>query len=187
MIDIFKVLYRMRSLYWKILSITVFPALFGSFGGGSVLVRPLQIRGSRNIRIGKNVIINQYAWLFADDNSKEKKNLITIGDNVYIGHFAHIAAINCISIEENVLVADRVYITDHNHRHGRNIDVRFSDAVSKGPVRIGKGCWIGEGACILSGVEVGEGSVIGANAVVTNSIPSNCMAAGSPAKVIKLI
>ena len=47
--------------------------------------------------------------------------------------------------------------------------------------------WIGEGVCILSGVRVGHGAIIGANAVVTRDIPPQCIVAGVPARVIKYL
>ena len=47
--------------------------------------------------------------------------------------------------------------------------------------------WIGTGAVILRGVKIGNGAVIGANAVVTTDLPANCIAVGVPAKVIKII
>jgi lipopolysaccharide O-acetyltransferase len=54
------------------------------------------------------------------------------------------------------------------------------------PVVIGDNVWIGESACILPGVTIGEGSIIGALSVVTKSIPAYSIAVGSPAKVVKI-
>lgn len=54
-----------------------------------------------------------------------------------------------------------------------------------GNVRIGDGCDIGTGAAIIQGVEIGEWSIVGAGAVVAQSLPANCTAVGVPAKVIK--
>lgn len=187
--DLFNLMHRARNGYWKILSIVIMPRLFRSFGKGSVLNRPLQVRGASHIRIGRNVIINPFAWLFASDTAAlsagDKQVIISIGDNVYIGHFVHIAAVDCVTINDNVLIADKVYISDHNHRYGPNENVRYSGTESKGPVTIGKGAWIGEGVCILPGVKIGDGAVIGANAVVTKSIPPRCVAAGVPARIIR--
>jgi acetyltransferase-like isoleucine patch superfamily enzyme len=59
-------------------------------------------------------------------------------------------------------------------------------AYSKGPIRIGDHVWIGTGAIILDGVTIGAGAIIGAGAVVTKDIPENAIAAGVPAKVIRL-
>ena len=56
---------------------------------------------------------------------------------------------------------------------------------SKGPVMVGDNVWIGRCTTILSGVDIGDNCIIGANSVVTGDIPANCVAAGCPAKVIK--
>ena len=53
------------------------------------------------------------------------------------------------------------------------------------PVSIGQNVWIGENVCILLGVKIGDGCIIGANTVVNSDVPENCIVAGSPAKVIK--
>jgi virginiamycin A acetyltransferase len=56
---------------------------------------------------------------------------------------------------------------------------------SKGNIRVGNDVWIGHAAIILSGVELADGSVVGAGAVVTKSVPPYAIVAGSPARVIK--
>lgn len=61
-----------------------------------------------------------------------------------------------------------------------------SDTYSKGAVEIGNDVWIGSGAVILSGVRIGDGAVIAASAVVTDDIPAFAVAAGVPARVIRL-
>jgi len=63
--------------------------------------------------------------------------------------------------------------------------MRYQEHTSA-PIHIGRDVWIGRGACILPGVTIGEGAVIGANSVVTKDIPDFAMAAGVPAKVIKI-
>ena len=58
---------------------------------------------------------------------------------------------------------------------------------SKGVVTIGNNVWIADKVTILSGVTIGDNSMIGANAVVTHDIPSGVIAAGVPARVIRQI
>jgi len=53
------------------------------------------------------------------------------------------------------------------------------------PVKIEDDCWLGANVVVLKGVTLGKGVIIGANSVVTRSIPPFCIAAGIPAKVIK--
>ena len=59
--------------------------------------------------------------------------------------------------------------------------------MSPAPIKIGNGVWIGAHATILSGVTVGNGSVIAAGAVVTKDVPERVVVAGVPAKIIKNI
>ena len=53
-------------------------------------------------------------------------------------------------------------------------------------MKVGSNCWIGYGACILRGVSIGDNCVIGTNSVVTKDVPDNAVAAGMPAKVLRM-
>jgi acetyltransferase-like isoleucine patch superfamily enzyme len=53
------------------------------------------------------------------------------------------------------------------------------------PVRIGAGCWLGDNVTVLAGVEIGDGAIVGAGAVVTRSVPPYAIAVGNPAKVVR--
>ncbi len=54
------------------------------------------------------------------------------------------------------------------------------------PIQIRKGCWIGQNVVIMSGVTIGEFAIVGANSVVTKSIPDRSIAIGAPAKVVSV-
>lgn len=114
------------------------------------------------------------------------------GDNVQINDFVHIAAAKNVEIGNNVLIASKIFISDICHGEYADIE-NMSDPnehpndrkLSAKPVIIHDDVWIGEMVSILPGVEIGKGSIIGANSVVTKSIPEYSIAAGNPAKVIK--
>ena len=65
----------------------------------------------------------------------------------------------------------------------RNLDIKEKIGTRK--IKIGKDCFIGANSLILKGVEIGDGSVVGAGSVVTGKFPSNVVIAGNPARVIK--
>ena len=58
--------------------------------------------------------------------------------------------------------------------------------IYKRDVRVGHNVWLGYGACILRGVEIGDNSIVGTSAVVTKEVPANAVVAGSPARVIRM-
>lgn len=152
---------------------------------------PFDIRNRQFIKIGKNFTTGFGCRIEAFNNDNNNEACITFGENVQINDYVHIGAVGSITIGDNVLMASKIYISDHNHG---NYDEILSDhpmsipserkAISK-PVAIGNNVWIGESVCILPGVTIGEGCVIGALSVVTKSIPPYSIAVGSPAKVVK--
>ena len=56
---------------------------------------------------------------------------------------------------------------------------------SRGEIVIGDRCWLCDNSVILPGVHIGDESVVAANAVVTKDVPSRCVVAGNPAKIVK--
>ena len=167
-------------------------------GGGKFVGEPFSLIGPEYISVGKDVIINKYVAITAIDKYRAIVNsqyitqkfhpYIEIGDGTNIGAFNHISSINKIVIGKGVLTGKWVTIVDHNH--GKLDDLSIMpvrrELYSNGPVVIEDNVWIGEKATILSNVRVGEGSVIGANSVVTKDIPPYSIVAGIPAKVIRM-
>ncbi len=153
------------------------------FGHNSLIYRPLKISG--NISIGSNVLIQYKSWIEANPLTGESNAELIIGNGCAIGHFNEIYATKSIVIEDNVLTADRVYISDNLHGY-ENLDIPIIHQSIKqnGTVRIGEGSWLGVGVCVI-GANIGKHCVIGANAVVTHDIPDYSVAVGIPAKVIK--
>lgn len=152
---------------------------------------PFDIRNKKNIKIGNNFTAGFGCRIEAFPLYDNNKICITIGDDVQINDYVHIGAVGSISIGNNVLMASKIYISDHNHGsyddflsdHPMSIPINRK-AICK-PVVIEENVWIGESVCVLPGVTIGKGSVIGALSVVTKSIPPFSIAVGSPARVVK--
>lgn len=153
-------------------------------GKHSLILPPLKTEGY-NIIIKSNTIINKSCWLAAVPLTGEKSVELEIGNNCYIGNFNEIYATKKIIIEDNVITADRVYISDNLHGYENpNIPVINQPIKQISTVNIGSGSWLGVGVAII-GANIGKHCVIGANAVVTKDIPDYSVAVGIPAKIIK--
>jgi len=160
----------------------------------TVTIHPqIKVIGGKNISIGNNVNIGKGSSIGAWNNYKGQKYnpSILIGDDCKIGEMAHITAINRIILGTGVLLGKYVLISDNSHGRNTldelNIQPNNRTLYSKGEVIIGNNVWIGDKASILSGVHIGNYSIIAANSVVTKDIPENCVAGGCPAKVIRRI
>lgn len=108
---------------------------------------------------------------------------LKIGSHVQINDNCQIACAGNIHIGDHVLIASKVFITDHDH------DFQYDGKPLEWPlnvdsVYIERGCWLGNGVHVLKGVTLGEGSIVGAGSVVTRSFPKNSIVAGVPAKLI---
>lgn len=150
---------------------------------------PCDIRGEKYISVGSGSVILKNTILNVWDNRQCIIPELSIGNNTYIGEHSHISACYRVSIGDNVLTGRYVLISDNSHGHSTLDDSYIHPLdrplVSKGQITIGNNVWIGERVCVFGGVEIGEGSIIAANSVVTKDIPDHCVAAGVPAKVIK--
>lgn len=152
---------------------------------------PFDVRNKRNIKIGKGFTAGIGCRIEAFPLDETYKTCIEIGEDVQINDYVHIGAVGSIKIGNNVLMASKIYISDHNHGvyDGEINDHPMSIPIDRKPickpVIIGDNVWLGESVCVLPGVTIGEGCVIGALSVITKSIPPYSIAVGSPAKVVK--
>lgn len=110
---------------------------------------------------------------------------ITIGNHFYANFDCIMLDANTITIGDHVLIGPRVGLYTANHA----IDAgeRIAGGCYARPIVIGDGVWVGGNVDIMGGVAIGENSIIGAGSVVTKSIPSNVIAAGTPCRVIREI
>ncbi|MCU0599733.1 MAG: acyltransferase [Desulfobacterales bacterium] len=159
---------------------------FDSLGEGFFFIHPwnLEVFGSP-IEVGK------YANILTTPENKvrltvwpEKKGhgKIKIGDYCLICPGVRISSAEEIIIEDDCMMAGGAYITDADWH---DVYDRVWSIGNAAPIHIEKNVWIGDNAVVCKGVTIGENSVIGARAVVTQSIPPNCIAAGNPARVVR--
>lgn len=167
----------LRMLLWK--------KRMRRFGWRSMIVKPLEVLGPKNMIIGDRVTIQYNTWLAAKPLTGMRECLLLIEDGCAIGHFNHIYATHSIILHKDVLTADKVYISDNLHGYDIiGVPIKDQPIIQNRTVEIGEGSWLGENVCVL-GAKIGRHCVIGANSVVTKDIPDYCVAVGVPAKIIK--
>lgn len=168
-----------------------FIAKIGCRGGSITLRCPIYFCGAEYMTIDDG--FHSQAGLriecIAEYFDQHFKPQLIIGKNVSFNYYCHVGCINRIEIGDNVLIGSHVLITDHSHGKLERTDIPFEQRqlLSKGPVVIKNNVWIGENACIMPGVTIGEGSIIAANAVVTHDVQPYSVVAGMPARVVKTL
>ncbi|MDB5227220.1 MAG: acetyltransferase [Bacteroidota bacterium] len=148
-----------------------------------------------NVSVGKNVKIFDFVNAYncsIDDNSKigafvEIQKGVTIGKNCKIS--SHSFVCEGVHIENNVFIGHGVMFTNDRFPRATNPDGTQQTDKDWKVIKtfVKEGASIGSNATILCGITIGENALIGAGSVVTKDIPSNSIAAGNPAKVIKKI
>ena len=169
---------------WFICFYILYGRRFKSLAFKSMLYPSVRVDGKEYISIADEAVIQRGGWLLALKIGDIAPDL-QIGKNCAIGDFSHIVAVQSVVIEDNVLIANKVYISDNIHIFGDVSKPVIKQGVQfKKAVRIKEGAWLGENVCVI-GASVGKNAVVGANSVVTRDIPDFSVAVGSPAKVIK--
>lgn len=163
-------------------------------GEHSTISYPCSLQGNgdnKQIIIGDRTTLESHSILACWENSDEQffSPEIVIGDNCWIGEYTQITACNKITIGDGVLTGRYVYIGDNAHGglswDEANVPPIKRKLVSKGGIEIGNNVWIADRVSILGGVSIGDNVIIGAGSIVTHDIPSNSIAVGAPAKIIK--
>lgn len=162
---------------------------FAAFGERSAIAFPYAaLYGEHRIEIGSGTVIGQLASLSAGmpDRADEPGPVaLTVGDRCLLGRGIGIVAHECIVIEDDVFTGHYVYITDQNHGY-EDLDLPIGTQLWRNaPVRIGAGSWLGHGAVILPGADIGRHVVVAAGAVVGGEIPDNSVVGGVPGRVLR--
>jgi len=154
--------------------------------------RPLYLRGRRWMQIGPGLTTGPGLRLDAFPISPENGPVLRIGRDVQINDYVHIGAVHSVIIGDRVLIASKVFISDHNHgktkgpgAHDHPNIPPISRQLVHAEVVIEDDVWIGEFVSVLPGVRIGKGSIVGTMSVVTRDVPAYTMVAGSPARILK--
>jgi putative colanic acid biosynthesis acetyltransferase WcaF len=135
----------------------------------AALLRAFGARVGKGVIFGRNVYIS-FPWRLA------------VGDHVWIGDDVGILSMGQVTIESNVCVARRCYLSTASH------DFRRKDFKLKvAPILIRQGSWIAIGSLVVAGVTIGEGVVVSAGSVVLRDVPANCLVRGNPAQIVREI
>jgi acetyltransferase-like isoleucine patch superfamily enzyme len=181
----------------------LYPLLLGACGRNVTFGQDVVLRHPHKIRIGSDVVVDDHVLLDAkgvDNRGIELEDGVFLGRNTIlsckngsihleeranVGFNCEIFAAGDVRVGRDVMLAAYVYLVGGDHMHDRT-DVPVSRQGRIGlPIRIGDGSWLGAHAVVAGGVDVGEQAIIGAGAVVLESVPAYHVAAGVPARAVR--
>ena len=131
------------------------------------------------------MILGRWIHLGVDTALRCHEGTLSVGDKSVFGRDVSINCYLDVEIGAAALFADDVYVSDFDHKF---IDLKTpikDQGITKSRVRIEHDVWVGTKTTIARGVAIGEGAVVGANAVVTHDLPAYSVSVGVPARVIK--
>ena len=142
----------------------------------------LQIQIAR----GARVRFGRFVWVGHGSKIRCHEGEVEIGAKTVIGQDCTISAYRRVRIGEQCVIADRAMFIDFDHNVAdTELPIR-KQGIYMRDVVVGSNVWIGYNAQVLRGVTIGDNAIIGANSVVTRDIPANAVAAGTPARVLRM-
>jgi acetyltransferase-like isoleucine patch superfamily enzyme len=153
-----------------------------------VLVPPVRVGLSSCVSIGRDVVLHEGAWLSVVEAHPGRPPALVIGDRVRFGRNLSVACIGRITIADDVMGSDDVFIGDCYHDYTDATTPILDQPMSEPePVEIGAGAYLGAGSIVLPGVRIGAGAYVGEGAVVTRDVPEHAVVFGNPARIVERI
>jgi acetyltransferase-like isoleucine patch superfamily enzyme len=146
----------------------------------SYLGPPLLVRGARSVFIERRVRIFPGMRAECHDDGR-----IFIHANVSIGQSFHITAKGDLHIGTGSVISGFVMITDIDHEYRDVALPVLEQPYIQSTTSVGQNCFIGMGARLQAGTVLGDGCVVGANAVVRGQFPARSVIVGAPGRVVK--
>ena len=171
--------YQRSRLPWNRLRLHAELARRHAFARGPLHGNVLEMLREGRLTIGPHAYFEPGVWLTSDTGR------IAIGGGTLLNLNVMVAAVERVEIGEHCMAANGCLITDGNHRFDDpDKPVPWQGFTTKGPTILGDNVWLGANVVVTSGVTIGRRSVIGANSVVTEDVPSFSIAVGAPASVV---
>lgn len=146
----------------------------------------ISITPGAHLELGDGVYVGDRCVFEINVNSSA---MICIGEDTWISHDCHLASYGTIVIGAHVLVGEFVSLRDTTHSYADpTVSIQHQPDIV-GSIVIENDVWIGRGTLIIgrsTGTVIGRGAVIGANSVVTRSVPPFAVVAGAPARLIRM-
>lgn len=150
----------------------------GAIEPGVQFIGLVTVEGTANVHVGTGTRLGRRAFL-----ETQGGGVIRIGRHCTINDGATIVAHESVTIGDYALIGEYASIRDSNHGTALGEPMRWQKHTAQ-RVSIGNDAWIGRGACVLKGVQIGDGAIVGANAVVTKDVEPLAIVGGVPAKPI---
>ena len=166
---------RWRNLYYRALGVTI---------EGYVWLRAIEIsRNWSDIVLEKSVALDKGVVLLCSGPPQANKLIIRSG--TYVNRYTVFDAHHQLEIGRDCMIGPHCYLTDADHgtESGRSVK---EQSMKKSPVIIEDEVWLGSHVVVLPGVRIGKSAVVGAGSVVTRDLPSDSVAFGSPARVVRM-
>jgi len=182
----------------------LYPLLLGRSGRGVVFGQGVVLRHPHKVRLADGVTLDDLVVLDAKGVSNRgidvgrgaflgrgtilscKDGDITLGDHANLGFHCEVFSGSSVTVGAHALFAAQVYLVGGGHEfEGRDAAVIDQPRTSRGIV-LGDNVWLGTGAKVLDGIRIGSHAVVGANAVVNEDLPDGAIAAGVPARLLRL-
>nr|WP_179037384.1 acyltransferase [Paenibacillus sp. URB8-2] len=110
-----------------------------------------------------------------------------IESNVFINRNVIIESFNKTEIGKYVIFGPQLYLSDNNHEYrSPYLPIALQNIMDNNTLKVRDGAWIGAGSRVVSNLNIGFGSVIGANSVITKDVSDHVVIAGNPAQIIKV-
>ena len=140
----------------------------------------LQIGKRGTIRFGR------FTWIGDGTKIRCHEGEVIIGDKTVLGQECTISAYRHVRIGEQCVVADRAMFIDFDHGTVEVERPIRRQGIYKRDVEVGSNVWVGYGACVLRGAQVGDNSIVGTNSVITKDVPANSVVGGVPARILRM-